>query len=196
MPPFAISIKKSFQFRGVQEETSNVYHYDYTGNDANHNAILDALIPADRACHSPGFQYKEARVWGPTNQGPEASQTRLIRDLSGAGTMVVQGADVYRELCMVLRIFVGRYGTKNRKQYLRKYFHLTSMPGSGSNYIGSEASVGSSNKTPYITALNSVRSIILPLNTQVFMCTPNGNSPNAQEEWKALDVPHIRQLKQ
>jgi hypothetical protein len=117
---------------------SNVYHFHadplqaFLDNDA-----INEVVAAERAIHSTAVEFISARTWGPTDQGPVASVTREIVDLDGVGSLTA--GIVYKELAWLFVWPLGRYGTKNRPQYLRKWIRpQTTSFMSGGEFSGSD----------------------------------------------------------
>ena len=133
MAVFAVTITKSTPWRGTSQEFSNQYHYRTDpGQTFDDQAVIDALVAAEKPVHSSFATFVKARTWGPTDQGQAASVTREIVDLSGSGTATATSG-WYRELAMLVVWPMGRYGSKNRPQYLRKWLHTMSNLGASSS---------------------------------------------------------------
>src|SRR3569623_1184135 len=160
MAPYAFSVTKSITWRNHEEFFSNVYHYEVgpATRVAELPNILDAIVVEDKKCHKGSGAYKTGRVWGPTNQGQVANETRVIKDLTGLGTMASVGGDIYKEATVLVSWYMGRIGAGGRKVWLRKFFHAMALPVNGSGSLG-EASLTSANKAPFITAGDNLKNI-------------------------------------
>lgn len=129
MAVFALSITKRIAYRGGQQEFSNVYHYKTLSVEAfNDNNVMDDIIGAEREIHSNEVTFVVARTWGPTDGPASASVTRVIRDLSGVGTHTPD-PNFPRENAFLVSWPLGRYGSRNRPQFLRKWVHSMTAPG-------------------------------------------------------------------
>ena len=124
MAPYAVSITKRITWRGSTEQFSNVYHYDTSSpitTDSGWQNLVDQIVALEKPVHYNVVTFVTSRVWGPTNAGPAASETRLIYDLTGTGTG--SGGRLYAEACVVAQFFLGRATGSGRKRFLRKYIH-------------------------------------------------------------------------
>lgn len=129
MAVFGVSITKRIAWRGGQEEFSNVYHYHTSeGQTFPDDAVIDELVRLEKLIFASNTTFTLARTWGPTDQGPVASVTRTIRDLTGPGSATAH-ASAYRECAILVSWPLGRYGTRNRPQFLRKYLHTSASHG-------------------------------------------------------------------
>jgi hypothetical protein len=136
MAVFALSITKDGEWRGTRQPFSNVYHYlTQIGEPFNDQAAINEVVAAERKIHATSVNFKTARTWGPVSNAPPspgtltpgASVTREIVDLSGTGELAP--GDIYRELAFLIQWPLGRYGSKNRPQFLRKWIHPYSLAG-------------------------------------------------------------------
>jgi hypothetical protein len=193
---FAFSVTKSITWRGVDEFFSNVYHYDVGTNTLQGDLqnVLDAVVTNDKKAHAGSVAYRSARCWGPTGQGQAASVTRIIQDLSGFGTMAGVGGDIYKEATVVVQWYMGRIGAGGRKVWLRKFFHCMKLPANGSGSLG-DASIGSSNKAPFVTAGNDMKNISVPFGSAT-LSRANGTGLPVGTNAEVLDHLHVRQFKQ
>ncbi len=130
MPQFAVSIVKEQQFQGVTRRFGNVYHFVCGNVDtlASYIAIINRVKDVERQVHTPNVTFIEGRLWGPTGQGDIAATMReLVRFSGQTGQATSQDLQWYRELAYLIQWPLGRYGSKNRPQYLRKWIR----PGGG-----------------------------------------------------------------
>src|SRR5215217_594862 len=179
MAPYAVSITKSIQWRGQQENFSNVYHFDTQqpiNTDAGWDSLIDQIVASEKTIHSNLVTFRIGRVWGPTNQGPAASETQRIKDLSGTGSMTV-GVRIYSEAAVVAHFFVGRRAGTGRKRFLRKFFHSQGLPTSLAGADGSSGltTIAAGDKTPYAAHMNLVKSIQVGGGGNN-LCTPDGTN--------------------
>jgi hypothetical protein len=158
MAVFAVSITKTIPWRGKETEFSNVYHYVTDPLEVfPDNEVIDKLVAAEKAISTGAVKFVKAHTWGPTEQGQQASKMREVRALTGIGT---SGSAItfYSELAVMIYWPLGRYGSKNRPQYLRKWLHLgraAGLPADGSR---------STQATPadIQSYIDSVRTVIVP----------------------------------
>lgn len=128
MATFAVSITKATGWRGGYQPFSNVYHYNTAiGQTFDDVGLVQHLVDAEKAICSFDVDFVEARTWGPTGEGQAASQMREIIELSGNGNHS-WAEPLYKELCFLFVWPLGRYGARNRPQYLRKWMHTMGAP--------------------------------------------------------------------
>ncbi len=129
MAVFAVSITKELDWRGQAQQFSNIYHLNTNvGQIFDDIAAIDALVAAERPIFSNNVRFKVARTWGPTNNGQAASLMRDIKDLTGIG-QATSSASAYKEMAILARWPLGRYGSRNRPQFLRKWLHTNALHG-------------------------------------------------------------------
>jgi hypothetical protein len=118
------SITKSVLFRGKAQEFSNTYYYETSGivSEGSAIALLDALIPLERAIHSSDVSFVSARCWSAGGTKAE-NQMLTQRTLTGGGTGVASPAAMDKERAFLIRFRAG-VDSKGRPVYLRKWFHL------------------------------------------------------------------------
>lgn len=197
MPPFAIAIEKSISWRGQPEITSNVYHYDNENpmqTDAGWNDLANQIAAAEKLALGNGMTWKGYRVWGPTHLGPQQSKMIAEGTLSGTGSQ--SGALVYPEFAVVCSFFLGRSPDTNRKRFLRKYYHTSSLPtGATTSEASGTAQLSSATKAPFVTLMNSLKNLTVG-GFAWALCAPNGDHLPLGSSPKVLDYLHIRQLRQ
>lgn len=158
MAVFAVSITKRMTWRGQNQEFSNVYHYKTGVGTPFDDALAVAdIVAAEKACHTTDITFQVARTWGPTDGSQAASVTREIIDLTGTGVRTPL-ATFYKELAILVVWPLGRYGSRNRPQFLRKWLHLGDQAGiSTTNWSsGSVTATANTVVTNYINAVDSV----------------------------------------
>lgn len=198
MAPYAVSITKRITWRGTTEQFSNVYHYDTSSpitTDSGWQSLVDQIVAIEKTIHYNVVTFVTSRVWGPTNAGPAASETRLIYDLSGTGSG--SGGRIYAESAVVCQFFLGRASGTGRKRFLRKYYHSQFLPTSaaGSDPTLGIASIAAGDKTPFTTAMNNLKTITVG-GSGNDLCTPSGGHLPVGSTPQILDHLHIRQFKQ
>jgi hypothetical protein len=119
-----VAITKQMTWRGNPQEFSNVYHYQIANGSAQtiDDALIDRLVAIEKSIHGNGVTFKLARSWGPAENPPATNFTRRIKDLTGTGSLTSSGT-IYFETAVLLQWPLGRYGSKNRPQKLRKWYH-------------------------------------------------------------------------
>jgi hypothetical protein len=128
VPTFGFSTTKEILWRDGKTPISNVYHFTGAGLAAgNVGEILTDLVNAEKAIHSSDVEFVTGRIWGPTGQGAQVSDTIEIRDLAGFGAGS-SNAGWYNELAVLVYWNLGRYGSKNRPQFLRKWLRICRQP--------------------------------------------------------------------
>lgn len=174
MAPYGFSVVKQIAWRGGTHQFSNVYHYDAPAgvNDNDLEQALDAIVVQDKKVHPSSVTYVNGRVWGPTNQGPAASITRVVKDLSGVGTMVAAGSGIYKECAFLVEWYMGRIGAGGRKVWLRKYYHSQNMPASNTGALG-DVAITQANKDPLIAVANALKNLVQVDGTYA-LCSPGG----------------------
>ena len=146
MAVFGVSITKEMDWRGQKERISNVYHYHTSdGQNFPDEAVIAEVARLEKLVFANNITFVQGRTWGPTNLGPVASVTRSIVDLTGTGAMAASSS-MYRECAILISWPLGRYGTRNRHQFLRKYLHTLATHGydaSGNTAILGQPAAGS-----------------------------------------------------
>lgn len=150
MAVFGISITKELEWRGQQHRVSNVYHYHTSdGQTFPDSAAIDEVVRLEKLVFASAVKFVTGRTWGPTEQGPVASVTRSIKDLTGFGS-VAATTGMYKEAAILVSWPLGRYGTRNRPQYLRKFLHTLAAHGydtNGSTPMTAQPAAGSALQT-------------------------------------------------
>lgn len=200
---YGISITKKFTWRGVDEEFSNVYHYDLGSpitTDSGWQALADAIRDIETNVFGPKVTFLRWRAWGPTyeaaDETPElknASITQGVGDLTGVGT--AGGADMAGELAYVASFYIGR-GPKGGKRFLRKYYHSTVLMdiNASADQANGYTAISSVAKQPVIDAMNSLKTITIGGSAND-LCTPGGDHLPLGSSPVVNDYLHVRQLK-
>lgn len=175
MAVFAVSITKSCQWRGQTQEFSNVYHFKTdtleTFLDGN---VIDYLVTAEKPLHSSLVTFLRGRTWGPTDQGPAASVTRLVKDVSGVGAAAAS-TSVYKECALLLQFPLGRYGVRNHPQKLRKWIHTVGNPEAYPLDGSGKMAAPSAAMTTYRDRIRTLDPTAFP--GQYELCSPTGHVP-------------------
>jgi hypothetical protein len=155
MAVFAVSITKEINWRGGPKKISNVYHYKTgIGETFPDIAVIDKLVTEEKKIYASTVNFVRGRTWGPTEQGKSASKMREVKELAGSGNLS-PSSGFYPEFAIMLYWPLGRYGQRNRPQYLRKWHHLGRFVGlstEGARYNG----VPQPEITAYMTAVESL----------------------------------------
>jgi hypothetical protein len=116
-------VTKTIPWRNGPQEFSNVYHFKTALSEPfDDNELINKIVLQEKTFHSSNVTFKVARTWGPTDGTQQQSVTRTIKDLTGTGELT-PGTNWYRELAFLVVWPLGRYGSKNRPQFLRKWYH-------------------------------------------------------------------------
>jgi hypothetical protein len=174
---YAFSVRKSRNWRGTTQGISNLYHYLMTApTETSLQNVLTALKSAEVPVHSTAVNFVEGRAWGPVQSNGRGGRMEAFQQLAGAGSAVV-APNMYLECCHLVVWPLGRYGTKNRPQFMRKWLHS----GTTTNQTGSDTT-GNTDISPataqLITYINAVANLVPtggggPLGLQ----TASGHSP-------------------
>lgn len=139
---WAFSVRKSIPWRGLQQGFSNLYHYEVDAPSVgNLDNILTALKALEAPVHATDVTFIEGRAWGPVNaQGRGGDMTSIVA-FSGAGT-ATPDTTFYKECAYLIKWPLGRYGSRNRPQWLRKWIHSHSVLGQSSTMKDGSTSLG------------------------------------------------------
>lgn len=197
MAPYGVAITKSANWRGAEEEFSNVYHYDINPapDEDKAAALINAIVAQEKTTHTNLVLFKRARLFGPTDQGPAANKMIAVVDLLGTGTYVVDGPIPY-EMSVVCQIYIGR-GPAGGKRFIRKYYHTCGLAGitaGGHPQLGN-AALPSGAKVNASTCLQNLKSITVEGDTME-LCTPDGTHiPADGGDVLTLPYLHVRQFR-
>jgi hypothetical protein len=202
MPVFSLSVEKDFAFRANLERFSNIYTAKHTSpNQTNFAAFANTVANWEKGCFGSHVAFKTVRIWGPlefagdgiSDEPNEAtSQTQYLADLTGNGTDPNAQTQIYRELAVVCRWYLGRSPATGRKRFMRKYYH-SNMGQALASAVYSEATAMTSAQQSAISSL--VNNLESSLTTAGWtLCAPNGDQPVSAVS--TLPNLHIRQLKQ
>lgn len=200
MTPYGLSVTKQTVWHGVNEQFSNVYHFDFTGaipSESGWDALIDAVVAKEKEMFGGNVAFMSSRVWGPTDAGPLASITRRIRDLSGTGS-ITPSVNMPPELAVVCSVFMGRNPSTQRKTFLRKFLHVKELPpgvGASAAMALGTAAFPTALKDYYTTRLNSLKTVTIG-GVDNHLCKPNGDHIPLGTNWTCLDYAYTRQFKQ
>jgi hypothetical protein len=116
-----IAIVKTVSFRGIQQEFSNVYHYDLLGAQTGPwEALVDEIKASEVGMHSTDVTFKKASVW---SAGGTTAQNAMLfqKVLAGLGNQT-SNAYLDRERAILIRWPAG-FDTRGKPVYLRKWYH-------------------------------------------------------------------------
>lgn len=161
---FTIAINKSISWRGNSTGLTNLYRYDDFGGLApvNYAAAINAVRNAERPLYADNVTFRDGRLWGPfvdpQNEGQMQEHVKWSNIFGTAGLPQVQW---YKEFAFMVYWPLGRYGSKNRPQYLRKWHRTQFAHGiSGNAQDGSTALPGAI--TAFTTYMAAVVSLAVP----------------------------------
>lgn len=187
MPVFGISIEKEFQFRGVTERFSNVYHYNIAAWDGQSwDSFVNLLVASEKKIFGANVFFKLARVFGPVGEGEAANIMQHIQDLTGFGAKI-SGTN-YPELAAIVAWPLARSATTGRKRFLRKFLHVQS------NVIGTgiDPTITAGGQTELLTYAGEVDDLSWGVYSG-YLCAPQGDAPIGPAY--VLPRAQIRQLK-
>jgi hypothetical protein len=121
-----VSVVKAVTWRGIEEEFTNVWHYD-ASVDTTAESVADAVVDEEKKVFGPNVTFKKVQVWGPADGTALQSQMLVQKDLTGTGT-TFPGAVLAKELTAVISWDTGRVNTRGGRIFLRKYLHLGQWP--------------------------------------------------------------------
>lgn len=117
----AISITKKVSFRSVQQEFSNVYHYELMGAATGPwEALADEIKDAEVNWHASDVTFVRAHVW---SAGGTPSQNVMLfqKPLTGTGMQQAIG-NMDRERAVLIQWPAG-VDSRGKPVYLRKWYH-------------------------------------------------------------------------
>lgn len=122
-----VSITKSVQFRGVQQEFSNVYYYwgDLPVIAAEANSLIDQLVTTEKKLHSSAVAFLFGRCWS-AGGSRESNNMIVQKPLSGFGNFATI-ANLDRERAYLVRWRAG-INSRGKPVYLRKWYHSCGAP--------------------------------------------------------------------
>jgi hypothetical protein len=117
-----ISITKSVNYRGVEQEFTNTYHYVTPGAGVagDHAALVAEIVAIERDLHSSDVTFRRAKVWS-TGLGQQNNEMLHQQSLSGTGNQIV-GGSMDRERAFLMQWPAGK-DSRGKPVFLRKWFH-------------------------------------------------------------------------
>lgn len=134
---FVFSINKSISWRGVDQGFGNRYIYELPTDEPSLTVLenmVDTLVNAEKPVHGSAVAFRVGRVWGPVGPNGRGGTMRVVRPLTASGTGGVSTSGWYKEFSFLCVWPLGRYGEKNRPQFLRKWIHPNTSLGLAQNY--------------------------------------------------------------
>lgn len=173
-----------------------MYHFDVptVHTDSGWNSLADQVVTEDKKMHGSDVIYTNARIHGPTNGTKAEDQMRLVKDLSGGGTLASVGAEIGPELVVVCSLYMGR-SPAGYKVFLRKYVRSAYLPTSApSGAQAQRTALGSTAKAIYQTPLQNLKNITVGGGANA-LCTPKGEHIPVGNDWAVSDYVHTRQMR-
>lgn len=197
MAPYAVHVTVALPWKGISEETSNVFHYDFPGNVPTEGGFLelgDKVVDQLRPLFSTQVSFKRFRVHGPTNAGKAADIMRAVKDLTGGGTNT-GGGEIYSEAAVLVQSFIGR-GPLGGKQYLRKFLHVYALPssGAGGQVVVGRAQLSALDKQPFLDRFANLNTLSVGGVTNT-ICTPSGKQKGSGDIWQVHPYVVTRQFR-
>jgi len=189
-----ISITKEEQFRGRNEEFSNVYHFD-TAVGMDPARLANSIAERERPIFNSTVQFKSWKAWGPTDQGEAANEMlgegEFTNFNGGAGM-----SQIYSELAAVVSWSTGRKNTRGQMIYLRKYLHVCGTEGSSSAPGLTDATIPGTQQNALITYGNSVKNpLVGAAQQEAHLVDKQGRRLPLGTDPKVLPHFHIRQFR-
>ena len=155
---YAFSIRKTTTWRNATQGFSNLYHYFLTNpTTTDLDNTLIALKDAERPVHDNTVNFIEGRAWGPVNADGSGGAMLSVQTFTQAGTKTT-GTPFYKECAYLIKWPLGRYGTRNRPQFLRKWLHSQSTGLTATAGIDGSTDLGAAT-----TALNTYEAAVSTL---------------------------------
>ncbi len=153
-----VSVTKSTTWRGIEEQYSNVYHFD-AAVDTTSDDLANSVVASERAAHAVNVTFKNVKVWGPTDGTKEQSVMLLQKDLTGTGN-AVRTYDTAKELTAVVQWDTGRKNSRGGRIFLRKYLHVGALGESGEDQAKGNAALAPATVTRLTTYANNVKNAV------------------------------------
>jgi hypothetical protein len=125
-----LSITKSTLFRGVQQEFSNVYHFELeTAVTAPGQELVDEVTAFEKSFHGNSVNFLRGNVW---SAGGSAGQNHMLHQQTLGGVGGQSAADIDRERAVLVQWPAG-FDSRGRPVYMRKWYHNLSVAFGGVN---------------------------------------------------------------
>jgi hypothetical protein len=179
-----VSITKEVPFQGRSEEFSNVYLYETSASDeAGFQAIVDAIVAAEKLVHAPDVVWTKARVYTTfgLNGVTDTGGTFHVATLSGAGSgTTVTSEAMYKECAVLVRWPLPRKGSIlagfGRHRSLKKFLHTCGAPSLNTAQQDGSGIISGVPVTALVAYANSVENPTAGAQ----MVAPDGSVPNAE----------------
>jgi hypothetical protein len=153
-----VSITKSCNWRGIEEEFSNVYHFDTTVETTS-DEVINGVVNAERQIYGDNVKFVKGQAWGPADGTQLQSQMLLQKPLTGFGALVT-GAKTAQELTAVVSWDTGRVNTRGGRIFLRKYAHVGRIDTSLEDVAKGNTALPQNIKEQYESYGNSVKNAV------------------------------------
>jgi len=173
-------------WRGVEEEFTNVWHYDATV-DTTSQEVADAVVAEEKKVFGQNVKFKKVQVWGPADGTKLQSQMLLQQPLTGFGTTFA-GAILAKELTAVISWDTGRVNTRGGRVFLRKYLHLGQWPFSNEDEAKGNVAMPANQQTEMVRFGNAMKNIVGL--GRASLCDKRGRKLPLGTDAKVL--PHLR----
>lgn len=162
---YAFSVRKTTPWRNKTQGFSNLYHYFLTTpTEAALQNVLTKLVTIEKTIHSTAVSFVEGRAWGPVNPNGSGGRMEAVITASGTGA-VGPSTTIYKECCQLIVYPLGRYGVKNRPQFMRKWYHL------------GQTSTQTANGTDGNTDISPATGALATAITDIASLVPTGGGP-------------------
>lgn len=182
-------IEKSVPWRGETQHFGNLYTYPLNTDAPSETVIeqmIDTLKAAEVPVHTTEVKFEVGRCWGPVGPDGKGGLMRVVRPLSGTGSNLAD-TTFYKELAFLVQFPLGRYGSKNRPQFLRKWLHTCSPLSISSAAKSGGVDMGT--PPPQLTTYaNAIKSI--PMGTggpPVSLASPRDHLADTVQVYKYLE---------
>lgn len=156
-----ISIVKSVQFRGAEQEFSNTYYYELgTAVTAPAETLADEIVTKERTLHSTFVSFKRQMVW---SAGGTAAQNQMLHQkaLTGTGSQLHEPS-MDRERAVLVQWKAG-FDSRGIQVYLRKWYHSCgNCAGStvvSTGTLGNTAPIADASQAAISTSVNDLKDI-------------------------------------
>lgn len=175
------SVTKQVSFRGVQQEFTNVYHYQLVGAaTAPYESLLDEIRANETPFHSTDVTFVRGKCWtagGTTTQ----NQMQVQKDFTGTGNQAL-ATSMDRERAVLIRWPAG-LSSNGKPVFLRKWFHCCG------SFAGVNFTVNTLQQTGAISAANltTINNAVSGLDgigtlQDWTLCSPNGREAEGNGE--------------
>jgi hypothetical protein len=186
-----VSVDKAVTWRGVEEQFTNVWHYD-AALDTTSKQVADAVVANERGLFGANVSFKRVQVWGPADGLPAQNQMLLQETLTGAGTGG-SGTITAKELTAVASWDTGRKNSRGGRVYLRKYLHLGQLAEVADEAAKGNNSLSISEQGRVKTFANNMKNVVGISGASI--CDKKGRKLPVGTDAKVLPHLHTRQFK-